>query len=263
MKGMDTSRMRQDTMTASSPVVPPYDPAQDIRVRHRGTLFTLMRQTGWILWQDLRTEMHGFATLVTMGAFSVLAVLLLGLMLDPLSVAGERLVPGVLWASWLLAGTLGLERLFATPQAREAMVFLLVAPIARSVIFGAKWLWGCLQMLCAALASVVAAVVLFDTPLVQVWFWISLLLGCMGYAAVGVTVAAMTATFQQGSGLVAVVVLPLTVPLFLAGTGMGQAVLQQEPWPEFQHWFYMMVLFDIIAIMAGLMVAEYLWRDWH
>lgn len=261
MQGLKTMARMKGVM-APAPAAT-YDPAQDVRIRQGGTGFTLVRHAGWVLWQDLQTEMHGFATLVTMSTFSVLVVLLLGFMLDSLGATGSHLVAGVLWGAWLLAGTLGLERLFATPQAREAMVFLLVAPIARPAIFLAKWLWGSLQMLCAALASVVATVVLFDTPLVQGWFWISLVLGCMGYAAVGIIAAALTATFRQGSGLVAVVVLPLTIPLFLAGTGMGQAVLQQKPWPEFQHWFYIMVLFDIIAIMAGLMVAEYLWRDWH
>ncbi len=263
MSGTDPVMAHSETLVASSRDVIAYDPAEDVQLHHSGPLFTLVRQTGWILWQDLRTELQGFASLVTMSAFSVLVVLLLGFLLDTLGVPGHRLIAGVLWSAWLLTGTLGLERLFAAPHARETMVVLLVTPVARPVIFLAKWLWGTLQILCAALASAVAAVVLFDTPLDQGWFWLSLLLGCMGYAAVGVTVAAMTATVRQGSGLVAVVMLPLTIPLFLAGTGLSQAVLAELPWAEFQHWFQILVLFDIVAIMAGLMVAEYLWRDWH
>ncbi len=249
-------------VATSSPEVASYDPGQDVQLRYSRPVFMLVWQTGWILWEDLRTEMQGFPTLVTMSAFGVLAVLLLGLVMDTLGMPGERLIAGVLWCACLFTGTLGLERLFASPQAREAMVFLLVAPIARPVIFLAKWLWASLQIFCAVLAAMVAAVVLFDTPLVQGWFWFGLVLGCMGYAAVGTTIASLTASLGQGSGLVAVVSLPLVIPLFLAGTGMGQAVLTQEPWSEFQHWLYMLILYDFIAIIAGLLASEYLWRDW-
>lgn len=197
-----------------------------------------------------------------MSVLGVLIVLMLSLVVESTSATDARLVSGILWGALLLSGSLGLERIFSTPDAREAMTFLLSAPVPRVAIFLGKWLFGTLLLLCTALMILPAVTVLLNFPAAQPWNAASLALGCLGYAAAGTVISAMTAAVRRGPGLAAVVVLPLVLPLFMAGMGLGTAVLAREPWPAAAKWFALIVLFDIIAVAGGVLVSGVLWQDW-
>ena len=228
-----------------------------------GSLRTHLHHIGWICLHEVQAEARGFASVSTMCTFGAIAVLLQALILETMGAPQTSLVSGVLWGALLFAGTAGLERLFGSPNARATMEFLLAAPVSRLSIYLGKWLYSSLLLGVAGLVSMVLVTVLFDAPLAQLWILVGLLLGCMGYAAIGITVSAMMASIPHGQGLVAVVVLPLALPLFMAGTGMGQAVLAFEPWQVIQRWLLLVMLFDLIAVTAGILVSNFLWRDWR
>ena len=252
------------TARAALPATPAaYDPAQAVRLRRPGAGWPLCRGAGLVLRQDLQRETRTWAALAPMCALGFLVTFVMSrAMAAAAPPPSPQMTAGVLWGAVLLAGPIGLERLFSASDRDADMAFWLAAPLPRPALFLGKWLFCSLLLLGAALAAWLAVMALLDAPAAApLRLAASLGLGCLGYAAVGVVTAAMTAAMRRQQGLIAVVTLPLILPLYMIGTSLGGALLAGAAWPEVQPWFLLLGLFDVVALVGGLLVADHLWRD--
>ena len=235
----------------------------DVRIRQRGPLATLCFQVVTIVRLEMRTELRGLPILSAMASLGVLTVLVLGFVFEAAGAVDGTRAAGVLWAALMLAGSAGLERQFGSPDARAMTGFLLSAPVSRTAIFlGRLWVWSLLLAVAGVLA-LIGVIVLFNAELWKLGVLGALLLGCIGFAAVGTTVAAMMSGMRQGQGLVAVIVLPLAIPLLLAGTGACNALTQGVSGQTYGSWILMVVLFDLVAVAVGILLANLVWQDWR
>lgn len=149
--------------------------------------------------------------------------------LFPLGVGPERetlrtVAPGILWVAALLATLLSLGRLFALDHADGTLEQMLLSPEPLSVIVLGKvvahWLSTGLPLV--LLAPVLA--LQFDLP----WDAIgvlaaSLALGTPVLSLLGAIGAALTLGLRGGGVLVALLVLPLYIPVLIFGAGAVQA----------------------------------------
>lgn len=145
--------------------------------------------------------------------------------LFPLGVGPERellrtMAPGVLWVAALLAAMLSLGRLFALDHADGTLEQLLLTPEPLAVIVAGKVL---AHWLVSGLPLVLLAPVLafqFDLSLdaIQV-LALSLLLGTPVLSLIGAIGAALTLGLRGGGVLVALLVLPLYIPVLIFGAG--------------------------------------------
>lgn len=235
----------------------------DVRIRQRGPLATLCFQVAAIVRLEIRTELRGLPILSAMASLGVLTVLVLGFVFEAAGAADGTRASGVLWAALLLAGSAGLERQFGSADARSLTGFLLAAPVSRTAIFlGRLGVWSLLLAVTGGLA-LIGVIVLFDAELGKPGILGVLFLGCIGFAAVGTTVAAMMSGMRQGQGLVAVIVLPLAIPLLLAGTGACNALTQGTSGTTYGSWILMVILFDLVAVAVGILLANLVWQDWQ
>ena len=149
--------------------------------------------------------------------------------LFPLGVGPERdllrtMAPGVLWVAALLASMLSLGRLFAFDFADGTLEQMLLSPEPLSVIVAAKVL---AHWLVSGLPLVVLAPLLalqFDLPGDAVGVLVSsLLLGTPVLSLVGAIGAALTLGLRGGGVLVALLVLPLCIPVLIFGAGAVSA----------------------------------------
>ena len=162
------------------------------------------------------------------GAVLPLLFFLAVAMLFPFAVGPDarllgRTGAGVIWVAALLAANLPLDRL-AEPDleagsfdpwalrgiAEEAL--LLVRIVAHWISFGVPLLLA--APLSAGLLSLDAA----QLRVVE----LGLLLGTPGLAAIGVTIAALTAGLRAGAALGGLLAIPLAVPLLIFGAGSLQ-----------------------------------------
>jgi heme exporter protein B len=130
---------------------------------------------------------------------------------------------GVVWVAALLAAILPLDRLIEPDLEAGMFDQWALRGIAEEVVLSARilahWLsFGPPLML----AAVVAAALLGLDRAQLVAVELGLLAGTPGLAAIGVTIAALTAGLRGGAALGGLLVLPLAVPLLVFGAGSLQ-----------------------------------------
>ncbi|WP_369025788.1 heme exporter protein CcmB [Qipengyuania sp. RANM35] len=175
-----------------------------------------------LLRRDLRNLLPGGS-----GGGSILPLLffLAVAMLYPFAVGPEpqmlaRTGGGVIWVAALLAAILPLEQLVASDL--EAGVFDQLhlrgvsEELAMFVRLLAHWLAFAPLLLLATLPAAALLGLTGETTRTVLW---GLLAGTPGLAAVGLAVAALTATLRGGAALAGLMVIPLAVPILIFGAG--------------------------------------------
>ncbi|HEY2817091.1 MAG TPA: heme exporter protein CcmB [Casimicrobiaceae bacterium] len=180
---------------------------------------------GWSVARDLKISLRSKAELGTQLLFYVIVVALFPLATTPERNLLATIAPGVLWVAALLASLLSLSRLFAADFADGTLEQIALSPRPLPALVSGKiaahWLTtGLPVVLLAPLLSaqyalerdaiwVLTAALLIGTPILS-------LLGAIG--------AALTLGLRGGGSLLALLVLPLYVPVLIFGAGSVDAV---------------------------------------
>ena len=176
--------------------------------------------------------------------------------LFPLGVGPERellrtMAPGVLWVAALLAAMLSLGRLFALDHADGTLEQLLLTPEPLTVIVAGKvfahWLVSGLPLV--LLAPVLAFQFDLSLDAIQV-LALSLLLGTPVLSLIGAIGAALTLGLRGGGVLVALLVLPLYIPVLIFGAGAVGA--QSSGLGSSEH----------LQLLAGVLLAAIVLAPW-
>ena len=212
-----------------------------------------------IMRKDLRVETRSLELFLTTLFYAVSSVLVFafGFVRDGRPV--ENAAAGILWIAIAFAGTLALGRTFERERYHDVLRALLLAPVDRPAIYVGKLL-GILALL-AAVEAVVAPLIalLFQAPLFRhpVLLFLLLLLGTLGFTAVGTLFGAMLVRARSRDVLLPVLLYPITIPVIIAGV-RGTAVLLQ---PEMdlamvRAWIGMLAFFDVVFITLSLWTFE-------
>lgn len=152
-------------------------------------------------------------------AFFLLVAMLLPFAIGPEPTLLARLAPGILWVGALLASLMPVNTLFAIDSADGTLDQLMVRGIAAETLVTARlvalWIgFGVPLLLAAPLAAL-----LLGMPFEVLGRLVpGLVAGALGLAALGVLAAAVTLGARGGGGLVALLVVPLAIPLLLFGS---------------------------------------------
>ena len=212
-----------------------------------------------IMRKDLRVETRSLELFLTTLFFAVSSVLVFafGFVRDGRPV--ENAAAGILWIAIAFAGTLALGRTFERERYHDVLRALLLAPVDRPAIYVGKLL-GILALLAAVEAVVVPLIaLLFQAPLFRhpALLFLLLLLGTIGFTAVGTLFGAMLVRARSRDVLLPVLLYPITIPVIIAGV-RGTAVLLQ---PEMdlamaRAWIGMLAFFDVVFITLSLWTFE-------
>ncbi|HJN26264.1 MAG TPA: heme exporter protein CcmB, partial [Rhodospirillales bacterium] len=158
--------------------------------------------------------------------FFVLAVILFPFGVGPEPNILARIAAGVIWVAALLASMLSLERLFQTDYEDGSLELLTLSPIALEVIVLAKitahWLTTGLPLIVAApLLAVLLNMNTEGFPMLIV----ALLLGTPSLSLIGAVGAALILGSRRGGVLLALLILPLYIPVLIFGVSAVDAVM--------------------------------------
>ena len=158
--------------------------------------------------------------------FFVLAVILFPFGVGPEPNILARIAAGVIWVAALLASMLSLERLFQTDYEDGSLELLTLSPIALEVIVLAKitahWLTTGLPLIVAApLLAVLLNMNTKGFPMLIV----ALLLGTPSLSLIGAVGAALILGSRRGGVLLALLILPLYIPVLIFGVSAVDAVM--------------------------------------
>ena len=229
--------------------------------RRAGGFVAYWRKVWAIAAKDLRAELRAKEILGVMAAFCVLAVVIFGLAFDLRVPDAKMVVPGVLWAVILFGGVLGLNRSFGAEADRGTLAALLLAPVDRSAIYFGKFLAHALFMLATQALVLPVILVLFDVSLFQPLILLGLALGIVGYVGVGVLFAGLTANTRARESMLPILLLPVMIPIFVAGVGLTAAVLDGHGMDAAQRWLGIMVVYDVVFLTVAYLVFDLIWEE--
>jgi heme exporter protein B len=138
----------------------------------------------------------------------------------------KRIGPAILWLAALLASLLALDRLFAADHEDGSLDLLLMSRAPLELVVAVK---GLAHWLTTGLPLVVAAPLIgllldLDVP-AQGALVVTLLVGTPALTYIGLIGAAIAVALRRGGLLLAVLVLPLTVPVLIFGVAAANAAL--------------------------------------
>ena len=100
--------------------------------------------------------------------------------------------------------------------------------------------------------------VLYSTNLFQPGLILVILLGSIGYIAVGTLLASMAVQTRTRDILLPILLFPLAVPILIAAVKASAGFLESIPWEEIVPWLNLLVVYDIIFIAIAFMVFDYI-----
>lgn len=158
-----------------------------------------------------------------------LAFFLMVAIMFPLGVSPEpkflaQVAPGIIWVAALLANLLSVDGIFRTDFDDGALEQILISPKPLILWVLAKifshWL---ISGFCLAFISPLLALMLFLPPKGLFALVVSLLLGTATLSLIGAIGAGLTVGLRKGGILIALLVLPLYIPVLIFGAGTVQA----------------------------------------
>ena len=165
------------------------------------------------------------------GAFIGILFFLLVVTLVPFAIGPDlallsRIGPAVLWLGALLANLLGLDRLLVTDHEDGSLDLILMARVPLELAVAAKalahWLTTGLPLVIAApLLGILLNLDARATGTVA----LTLLAGTPALTFIGLIGAALTIALRRGGLLLAVLVLPLNIPVLIFGVAASNAVI--------------------------------------
>lgn len=215
-----------------------------------------LKVVGAILWKDLAAELRSRETFSAMVVFSLLMVLVFSIALELNRGARESTAAGVLWATALFSGTLGLNRGLGREQDRGTLEGLLLAPSDRSALFFGKFLSSWILILAVQVVTVPVLTILYNFNLAQPLVILSLLLGTLGYTGVGTLLSAVSAQTRARDVLLPILLLPVSVPVLMAGVQSSSGALAGSAWGDLSIWYSLLLVYDVIFLAVAVMVFE-------
>ena len=186
-----------------------------------------MSAMGVLIGRELRLAYRqGMDSLMAV-VFFVIAVVLFPLGVGPEANLLARMASGVIWVAALLAAMLSMERLFQADHEDGSLELLALEPLALELVVAAKvaahWLTTGLPLLVA-------------TPLLALFMNLdgagfgalvsALALGTPTLSLVGAVGASLILGARRGGVLLALLVLPLFIPVLIFGVGAVDAAMQ-------------------------------------
>jgi heme exporter protein B len=173
-----------------------------------------------ILKRDLLLAFRRRSDVATTVFFFLMVASLFPLGIGPEASVLSNIAPGVLWVAALLAGMISLTRMFAADFTDGSLEQLLLAPQPLAVLVSAKIFahWLVCGLPVVLLAPLIGLQYALPSEALWVLVW-SLLLGTPSLSLIGAIGAALTLGVRGSGLLVALLVLPLYIPVLIFGAG--------------------------------------------
>ncbi len=217
-----------------------------------------------IVRKDLRVELRTKESVPAMALFAVITFVMFHFGLDRDTLEGE-LAAGVLWVTLLFAAILGINRLFVAEREQSGFDGILLAPIERNSLLGAKSLALLLYLLALELIAVpVFAIFFIDSSFIEgVPLLIAVvLLADVGIAVVGALLASIAVNTRARDLLLPLLLLPLMVPVVIAAAAATEPLLSDPvDTSGTGKWLAVLALYDAVFGLLAYALFDFLMED--
>jgi heme exporter protein B len=210
-----------------------------------------------IVQKDFSSEIRSRELLSAMLVFSLLVILIFNFALELDIKVRQSVTAGVLWTTFAFAGTLGLNRSMAVEKDRGCMDGLLLAPVDRSAIYFGKAISNLAFMLLVEIIVLPIYSLLYNINLFQAGLLLVILLGSIGYIAVGTLLASMSVQTRTRDVMLPILLFPIAIPGLLAAVKASNGFLNGADFSEILAPLNLLIVYDLIFIALPLMFFEY------
>lgn len=187
-------------------------------------------------------------------AFFLMIVALVPFAIGPDSNFLSRIAPAILWLGAVLATLIGLDRLFQADEEDGTLDLIRAADLPLELAVLAKgfahWLTTGLPM---ALAAPFFGLMLAIEPQALLPTAVTLLAGTPALTFIGAVGAGLTARIRRGGLLLAILVMPLMIPVLIFGVSATHAATSGTV--PFLTPFLILVALSLVAMVIGAIAA--------
>jgi heme exporter protein B len=221
------------------------------------------RQVWCLVRKDLRRECRAPLTWPAALLLGLLLALTLELHMELPPAMKLRTTGGLLWLAVFISGALSLERSFGDEQDQGCWDALRMYPIAPAALFTAKMLFNFATLVGVAGVLILLFVVLADAPLLDRpgAMLAIVLLANLGLAAIGTLIGAITSGMRQRGNLIALLLLPLVLPVVLGAGEATRLMIAGDVGEPFGRWLQLLAAFALMFSTIGMLVFDLILED--
>jgi len=210
-----------------------------------------------IAWKDLSAELRSRELISAMLVFALLVILIFNFALKLDAKTRITATSGILWVTFTFAGTLGLNRSMAVEKDRGCLDGLLLAPVDRSSIYFGKMISNLVFMFIIEAIVLPLYSVLYNVNLFNPGLLLVILLGSVGYIAIGTLLAAMAVQTRTRDVMLPILLFPVVIPVVVAAVEASGGFLQGMVASELMYWINLLLVYNVIFIAIAFMVFDY------
>lgn len=216
---------------------------------------TVVNKISIIIWKDLLTEVRTKDLLGGMFVFAVLTIVTFNFAFDLTGVDRASSGAGALWVAFNFAGMLGLGRSIALERDRGSLDGLLLCPVDRGTIFLGKFIGNFLFIALVEVISVPIFAALFNLNVFQPVLFLVLLVGTVGFAAVGTLLAVMAASTRAREVMLPVLLFPILLPVVIATVRATTLIFTGET-GQVYPWLNLLGAYDLLFLAVAYAVFD-------
>ena len=225
----------------------------------------VIRQVLWLVHKDLILQFRTKDTLVLVFMFSLLVVLAFVFSMGPFFSFGleerSKLAASVLWISFTFAGIITLTRSFDVERSDGAVHIIRLAGVDPSNFYISKVLSNFIFLtVLEFILTPVSLQFVESLDLVSVITLFKLLgilsIGTLGLCAVGVILSGMASTTRGKESLLSVLLLPLVIPVIMAGTKCTVSLLSTGTL-QGTFWIMLLILYSFVFLTISYLLFEF------
>ena len=215
------------------------------------------RSMAAIVWKDLAAEMRSRELISAMLMFALLVILIFNFSLQLNPLTRREVTSGVLWVTFAFAGTLGLNRSLAIEKDRGCLDGLLLAPVDRSSIYFGKAIGNLIFMFLVEAIVLPVYSLLYNVNLFNPGLILVIVLGSIGYVAVGTLLASMAVQTRTRDILLPILLFPLVLPVLISAVRASTGFLEGLPMEEIWSSLNLLVVYDLIFTALAFMFFDF------
>lgn len=222
-----------------------------------------LRQIGALIRKDLGLQFRSKETLVLIFVFSILVVLIFAFAFGPIfpeRVERGKLTASVLWAAFVFAGIISLNRSFALERAHGALDGIRLTGVDASNLYLSKVVSNVVFLFLLEIVITPIALQFLDlldvvTVSILLKLFGVLSIGTLGFCAVGVLLAGMSTSANGGESLLSVILLPFVIPIIMGGAKCTVSLLVTGGL-EGGFWLQLLAGYSLIFLASAYLLAD-------
>jgi len=214
----------------------------------------------WIAWKDLLSEYRNRENISSMFFFALNVILIFSFSfsLDPETI--QEIIPGIIWVAFGFTAIIGLGKSFLIEVNNDCMEYFQILAIPKGAIYLGKFAGNLLFMLTVEIILFPLFILFFNLDIFDKFPEMLLVFtaATVGLSALGTLFSALTVQIRAREVMFPILLLPLSVPIFIAAVESTRGVISGDPFSLYRHWIELLLVFDVIFVVVSFWVFEFI-----